>query len=41
MCVAFGWLLAESGPGPVGFSVIFNPWIKLMVVAHGSFTVAF
>ena len=30
-----------SGPGPVGFSVSFHPRIKLMVVAHGSLTVAF
>ena len=38
------WLLDGywlSGPGPVGFSVSFHPWIKLMVVAHGSLTVAF
>ena len=34
-----GYLL--SGPGQVRFSVSFHPWIKLIVVAHGSLTVAF
>ena len=37
----FRVLRFRNYPGPVGFSVSFHPWIKLMVVAHGSLTLAF